>query len=271
MTGPAREPNVPFVWPSSSLLDGQPAHFGTPPFRSVFASADRMLGLVSRLDASGVEWLVTSICSRPELIVTLVLALQPAGPTRQADLEALREVAASRPTRVSFRIVALDTHLEPPGTLLALLGPGNTPLYMATGPTPNFGIGVPVAGHGNLVFAPDPLLFEKWCAWFDQTWERAIGLNADTARIPLLILPAGSPQGAALWDKYRRLCETQGAASPSKAPVIDPHVQASSEPPSPSVTRSYLIIRLSQPLDREAGRRAESTRIVRCALSSVWT
>jgi hypothetical protein len=82
----------------------------------------------------------------------------------------------------------------------------------------NFGIGSRTASRLHVLSEPEPLLQDRWLAWFAGLWEAAAPMTAATTRIPRLAWPKGDPEAGLLWEEYARLCRQLGTVFPAPEP-----------------------------------------------------
>lgn len=220
-------PEPPFVWPEPVVTAGQARYESTPPFSRVAQSAVSSLGLVVDLSTAGVEWLRQHLAFHEPRVCCLVVLVYPACPTRAEHLEALdalQKEHASTDRTIDLRVLPVDlasqTSALPPTTLCFIRSDRRR--FIGVGCTDDLGCAPTSAVDLNLLFEPEPRLFESWRRWFDLVFARARPLSAETIHIPSLVPARGDPAAARLWEEYRRRCETSPGADSPTEPAVDP-------------------------------------------------
>lgn len=199
----------PLVWPSADELAGQAENRSTALLDHMPAKFAQVLGIISALDHRGVD-LVEKLLRRESAIeAKIILAVYGGCPTRSGDMARLIELQTQTTRRVEFRILPMMfDSVGMPANCLVAMPTGVADRFFLFGPTPDLGIDGADQTQVNLVFKAEATLFDQWRRWFDFTWRRSAELTEATADIPALVPAVGSPEAAAQWDAYRRLCTT---------------------------------------------------------------
>ena len=91
MNGPSPNeglvPQPPFLWPEPRVWAGHMDYAHPVPYQSIIANGKTLLGVVSSIDHLGSEWLTTVVTENTALVVSLVIAVFAACPTRKRDLQ----------------------------------------------------------------------------------------------------------------------------------------------------------------------------------------
>ena len=201
----APEPSLPFVWPLPADESEAKSDGAAVPFAHLIAHASSIAGIASDIDDGAVTWL-EKILAKPERKALIVLAVYAGCPTRSEHLTRLLELQHRATEGTEFRILPMATGPGTPANCLTLVPQDGSNPVCLFGATPNFGIPDPDPTHFNMAFRAEPALEDKWSSWFDSTWARAAPLTEVTANIPGLVPASVSPDAAAQWSKYCRVC-----------------------------------------------------------------
>ena len=199
--------SLPFVWPIPVDRLGTESDGGTVPFAHVTATASSIAGIASDINDGGVTWL-EEFLGETERKALIVIAVYAGCPTRSEHLTRLLELQSNAINGTEFRILPMAAGPGAPANCLTLVSQDGSNPVCVFGATPNFGIPDPDPTQFNIAFRAEPALEDKWCSWFDSTWAQAARLTEATARIPALVPATGSPDTAAQWSEYYRVCST---------------------------------------------------------------
>lgn len=199
------EPEPPFLWPEPRVLVGHCCYPPPTPYVSVLRRTKELFGVTGDLEQSGVE-LLEDLLSDPETgIVRLIVAVYPACRTRAADLQRLLHVQEHFGSRLECRILVGDLRGGAPPNVLCILT-RDRKQFLITGPTPNLAVQTGVPWHVNFALPADTVTLDEFRKWFDWTWTQAAPLRASTTSIPHLVPATGTPEAAAMWERYRLAC-----------------------------------------------------------------
>jgi hypothetical protein len=222
---------VPFIWPEARVLAGLTAYKVTPPANEIFANADLISGLLVGAADGTVRWLRELCRMEMPRSLSLVVALAPAGPTRETHLRALldlQEAFGSGNRKITVRLLPLASEhtgdtgrpVSPPTVLLAhQSNSGRT--VMTVGSVGDGGHDPYSLASVNLVFEPDDSLRDAWRRWFQFVLSNAAPLTDATARIPQLVPAAGDPEAADLWRSFTAACWPEPPPVPVE-PTVEP-------------------------------------------------
>lgn len=164
-----------------------------------------LCGLLPAVEPAGVRWLQQRVVNQA-FQGRLVLAVWPACPTGAPELGALWELQAQTLYRVEFRLLLCSGFPSTPGhSLCCVTFPSGDPLLFLG--SDSLWQAAPVLSKApNVAFKSEPLLLGRWSDWFNKTWECAIPLRQQSARIPALAPAKGTQEAAELWRTYERGC-----------------------------------------------------------------
>lgn len=239
------ENSPPFVWqPAACDLEPSPwVHMG---------GSASILAVVSDMDRSGVETLHCFLSENPHCSARMIAVLYPACPTTDAVLDSLLEVVRQLDGRLQCTLLP-DGPITAATRTTVVLAPAvaaRSP-RLWIGNSGNFGIGSRTASRLHVLSEPEPLLQDRWLAWFAGLWEAAAPLTATTTRIPRLAWPKGDPEAAVLWEEYARLCWQLGTVLPEPEGVKTPEQQKIAEQRTEQAVKKLceeLAIRQPDPL-----------------------
>lgn len=201
------KPSVPFVWPEPRVMKGL-LYYGDPvPFQSLAEQSGSLFGIVYGIDEDAVQWLEELMKKNKLLRCKLIVAVNPACPTKILALKGLLKVQFSYTEhRITSRIITVDRQSGAPSNALCFINSDGSQIYYSIGSTPNFGLTPPEAGQVNFVFSGDAVLLESWRNWFDMVWAESAPLNTRTIKIPDLVPAAGTVEAAEMWREYAEQC-----------------------------------------------------------------
>lgn len=227
-------PEAPYVWPEPQWLAGQARYESIPPVEPVLAKADLLAGVLVGVEDKTIHWLrglVERGLAKERREIRLVVTVYPAGPTREADLLALKmiqDTLENERGKLEIRILpttrAIGADFEKMVLLpTVLLGhdskAGKT--FCCFGSVGDSGHDWPGFASFNAVFEPDAAFCNQWRRWFQYLFCSAVPLTAETVRIPALVPARGDPSADLLWAQFELAC--WGAeAEPTKRPTVDP-------------------------------------------------
>lgn len=196
----------PFVWPDPRILSGQWS-CRHPSLEPLAYSAQILYGVVSNVNADGVNWLERLMEGNSSLKCSLLLALYPACPTRRHELTRLYELQRFFVDRLQFRVLVAELADGAANDSLCFLMP-DSEAYLMTGIAANFGLVEAWAGAVGAAVRCDPVLLASWDHWFDYVWEASSApLGPATLDVPHLIPAQGDPTAAEAWQDYVLRCQ----------------------------------------------------------------
>jgi hypothetical protein len=90
---------------------------------------------------------------------------------------------------------------------LCFLAATSDTVHIAVGAFEDMGMGFDECASPNFIFRGDPALIEGFRRYFDWLWGKTREITAaGVAQIPDLVIPAGSPEAAQLWQTYIDTC-----------------------------------------------------------------
>jgi len=165
-----------------------------------------------------------------DLKVSLIVMVCPACETKQEDFAELFELVEKTSDRLSVRVLPLESVTDRATNTLCCLDPHTNAVHILTGPSDDFGMASTNAGHINFVFRGDPVLVEGFKRYFDLLWANSPDITArGVARIPDLILPEGTEEGAMLWRTYMDHCANNEKSAPTDC-KIEPNTRSEIDP-----------------------------------------
>ena len=137
----------------------------------------------------------------------LLLAINPAGATRQDVLYKLEELQAKNKSLISIKVILPRMLREQILNVnLALFWKKDDKCWLNIGSTPSFGINTALEGTANLLFTPEPAVLEECKKFIDLHWKIGIPLNKKVCNIPHLIPAKGTEEAELLWNYYQDQC-----------------------------------------------------------------
>jgi hypothetical protein len=201
-------PQPPFLWPEPQVIEGQATYEQSPPIGLLAQSSKVMFGIVSAPTDSGITILESWMKNNPDLQVCLNLMVYPTCQTSEEHLARLLEMVEQSPNRLTIYVHPLGQVTDRTTNVLCFFTSNSDPIYLATGATGDLGLGDRPTPSINLVFRAEPTLYETFKRYFDwlcgQSWNIT---DVGVTKIPSLILPEGTEQGAPLWREYLSTCE----------------------------------------------------------------
>lgn len=221
---------LPLIWPDPRVVEGLKSYQHRPPSRVSFADASLIGGLVVGYANEATNWLAELVKGDLKRRITLVLVVQPAGPTREWHLRAIEDLYAARKneeTSVEIRLLPVEAlgddterRTSLPPTVILGVNEATGQTVMSVGSVGDAGCDDTVLGSLNLVFRPDDALRDAWRRWFQYIASSAVPLTEDTMKIPQLAPAKGDPEGALLWLDFMQACEGASGQATAK-PTVD--------------------------------------------------
>ena len=218
----------PLVWPEPRAQAGQARYDAQPPFEILLRSCDLIAGLIVGASDPTVKWLDGLFHEGRNRRASLVVALFPAGPTREEhllSLKLLQSQVTAADRFLEIRIVAasrafssdFEKPILPPTTLLAHdTSTGKS--WLCIGSVANVGKDEVRPASFNAVFQPDDALRDQWRRWFQYVFSCAAPLTPQTVRIPHLVPAQGDPAAAEAWAAFQAQCLK---AEADELPAVD--------------------------------------------------
>lgn len=203
------KPQPPFVWPEPRALEGMSNYEHQPPFGELALGSHSLFGIVSALTARGIDVVDSWLQRNAGLRASLIVMVYPACATREADLARLLDIVGRRSDRLSVHLRPLE-RTDRATNALCFLTPESDAVHVVTGPSEDLGLEAPDDGHVNFVFRADPALVEGFKRYFDWLWVNSPAISANgVTKIPHLVRPEGTEEGASLWRAYVENCDPQ--------------------------------------------------------------
>lgn len=215
----------PLVWPEARVVESLASYEFVPPFGQLALEARSLFGTVTAITSKGVRVLEGWLASNLSLKVSLVVMVYPTCATRQEDLLSLLSLVSRNSGRLAVCLHPLELVTERATNALCFLAVDSDEVYMVTGPTEDLGqILQDQQGHLNVAFRADPALVEAFKRSFDWLWAKSPELaEENVSRIPHLVLPAGTEEGALLWRAFVDQCNGMDDADVQRLVVeVDP-------------------------------------------------
>lgn len=217
-----------FIWPEPRTLEAHGVYEYVPPLRQLAQESHSLFGVVTSITIKGLEVLMDWLNDNPHLKIYLIVGVYPTCATRREDLLKLLDLMGHMSERLFARLYALEFVTERMANALCFLAlkPDSDAVHLATGSSENLGqsqSGDNQPGQMNFVFQADPVLVENFKRYFDWLWVKSAEISKiGVARIPHLILPEGTEEGALLWRKF--VDECNGLTETSEADQMVAHV-----------------------------------------------
>lgn len=217
------KPQPPFVWPEPRAIEGLLTYEHEPPFGELAVGSHSLFGIVSALTARGIEVVDSWLQRNSRLRASLIVMVYPACATREADLARLLDLVGRRSDRLSVHLRPLE-RTDRATNALCFFTPESDAVHVVTGPTEDLGLEATHDGHVNFVFRADPALIDGFKRYFDWLWASSPAISATgVTKIPHLVLPEGTKEGANLWRAYVDGCDPELAAdAPRGSAYVDP-------------------------------------------------
>lgn len=219
------KPQSPFVWPESRAIEELSSYEHEPPFGELALTSRSIFGIVSALTARGVDVLESWLQLNSELRACLVVMVYPACATREADLARVLYLVGRTSERLSIHLRPLERSTDRGTNALCFLMRESDAVHVVTGPSEDLGLEPPNDdGHVNFVFRADPALIEAFKRYFDWLWANSPAISANrVTKIPHLVVPEGTEEGASLWRAYLEGCDPQLVEdAPHAVACVDP-------------------------------------------------
>jgi hypothetical protein len=201
----------PFVWPEPRVIEGMCTYPHQPPIGELALASRSLFGIVSALTVKGVEILECWLKQNPGLHLSLVLTVYPTCATRQSDIERLLKTTRDMPNRISVHVRPLQHIADRSTSALCFLAAASDTVHVALGAFEDMGVRLGEAETPNFIFRADPLLIEAFKRYFDWLWGKSREISAaGVTQIPDLVIPAGTLEGARLWQTYFDTCTAAG-------------------------------------------------------------
>jgi len=215
--------NLPQLWPDEFLQQQQ---IGSEAFRTIVSQSRGIFGSAYGLDSKSIHWLKSLFSKKDALAMRLIISLYPDIEDQQNVLDRLYDLQNEFTGRLEIHLY-VQCVLSPRTSILCLAPTTDRVFCIAFGPHENFGFGRMDWINPVTLFNPEQALYKMITDWFDYAWKNTAPLDQNTAQIPAVVLPKGTPEGAFLWEQYGQLCERMIANnetadkqkdSPSEAP-----------------------------------------------------
>jgi hypothetical protein len=201
----------PFVWPEPRVIEGMCTYPHQPPIGELALAARSLFGIVSVLTVKGIDILESWLKGHPGLRLRLVLTVYPTCATRQSDIERLSKTVRDMPNRISVRVRPLERIADRSTSALCFLAATSDTVHVVVGAFEDMGLCFDEPASPNFIFRGDPALIEAFKRYFDWLWGKSREITATgVAQIPDLVIPAGSPEAAQLWETYIDTCTDAG-------------------------------------------------------------
>lgn len=202
----------PHQWPDALYLEGQKEQVDSS-LGDCLEQSDRMLGILVDLTAKGVDLLKKVLSRKEHYTCTFIVALSPACPTRESDLQQLlhlQDEFQDDDRRLHLRLLPLPsgvTHkarhsIMPPSSLLMQNSrTGQSRLWLGSnGDLDEFR---PYhTASLNLLLPVSASMLSQWCRHFDYVTVKAAPLKAEGLTIPDLVPAPGEVEAADQWSSY---------------------------------------------------------------------
>ena len=192
------------------MIEGMSSYEHQPPFGELALASHSLFGIMSALTARGIDVVDSWLQRNAGLRACLIVVVYPACATREADLARLLDLVGRRSDRLSVHLRPLERSTDRATNALCFLTPESDAVHVVTGPSEDLGLEARYDGHANFVFRADPALVEAFKRYFDWLWANSPAISATgVTKIPHLVLPEGTEEGASLWRAYVQGCEPQ--------------------------------------------------------------
>lgn len=208
--------NLPHLWPGLPVSLPTGEEIGGAAWRTFLSSSTLVGGVVVGAGDATVEWVRRFLAGPGPRRLALVLAVEPAGPTSRRHLESLLNVVrgvTSESVNVEVRILPLESLVQrgrrlvaSPPSVIQAYDQATGRCLLSFGSVGDMGSGPVLPGSVNCAFLADVELRAAWRRWFQRFFEAAAPLDAETARIPDLVVPRGSEGGATAWEDFKATC-----------------------------------------------------------------
>ncbi|HKR61006.1 MAG TPA: hypothetical protein VJS64_14905 [Pyrinomonadaceae bacterium] len=200
-------PQPPFVWPEPRVIEGIATYEHESAFEDLVTTSQSVFGTVSAITDEGVGILKRWLDSWPDFKARLIVTLYPTCATREDDLLSLLKLVGKSSERLLVHIYPLKRLSDRALNALAFLSKSSDHLHFVVGASSNFGLNLQMLTEANFAFRGDPAMVESFKRYFDWLWAKSEDLRAEgVTRIPNLIVPEGTQEGATLWQNYINSC-----------------------------------------------------------------
>jgi hypothetical protein len=218
------------------------------------ANLRHVMGVISGLDATGVQRIREWIDRACDITARIVLLVHATCPTRSEDLSALVGLADGRASKVRFFVRPLAHWGEELTWVRFDYGEDSPPLLWIAA-SGNLGLCRPEPHHGHVLLTPDAEMEEQFLGWYSGVEALAIPLSHRTSNIPALVPAHGTMEGRLAWNAYLETCRID-AATPSvdtgadcDSPALSPEHSLKTTPEEiASAVRNEIGLRLPDPL-----------------------
>lgn len=137
----------------------------------------------------------------------LIIAINPAGATRQVVLDHLIEMQKLYPETLEVRVLLPRVLREQQLNINVLFADNRKGEYwLNIGSCLSLGFNTPIEGTANLLFKPDAVIIDECRKFLDLHWKLSIPLKPDVCNIPHLIPAQGTEEARAMWAAYEDRC-----------------------------------------------------------------
>jgi hypothetical protein len=186
-----------------------PGEFVCPP-AALRSGCSSLLAVVSGFDNLAVEYIRGLLSDNEPPDLRLVLLVHATCPTNEKNLCDL--LALSNARCLTAWVLPVCVWGQRCSWVLALRR--SSPAHVLwTSSADDFGLREPAIDEAHLVIESDPLVVDQFVSWFSRLSAAAAPLTAETARIPTLVRPRGTQDGAAIWDQYVAYCRAMAAGT----------------------------------------------------------
>jgi hypothetical protein len=224
-------PATSSIWPSPKELNQQ-TDDRLERLTSHLEQADSLQGLLVDLTARGIDVLRRAIGGQKPFKGYLVVALTPAGPTRQEDLLELlnlRDEYQGENFSLELRLLPLlsgvtatTRHAIMPPSSLLLRNSRNQTCSLWLGSNGDLDTHRPYhCASLNLLVPLTPLLADSWQHQFDYVAAKSAPLRAESLAIPALVPAPGELAAAQQWQAYCQDLFAQDSLLPGTEVTVD--------------------------------------------------
>ena len=214
-------PEPPFIWPELRILESMTSCHEQPPFTAVAMASDAVFGIIASLSGEGIGTLDAWLRNNGSMRCVLIVAVYPTCMTREHDIDRVQRMAEQFGERLMVRVYACRMVTDRPTNGLCFWNKESGTATLATGPTENLGFDTgDKKSRINFVFKADSALVESFRRYFDWLWVKSGALSNEITKIPDLVLPKGTEEGARLWREYCETCSASSLGEAGKDPVV---------------------------------------------------
>ncbi len=219
---------------------------GKVPFPTYGLRLKSVFGVVSQPDKLAVDWFSYLLEARKDFQLRLIASVFPACSTTEDDLGRFLVLQSCNSGRAKIRLFPERSLTIRATSLLCAIDVDNQ-ARMVVGSCDNMGFADQSPSQIQVSAPVSQDLLDALCRTFDQVWSRSGELTEERIRqFPKLVLPAGTAEGARLWQSFLDACVPldDQPDSVGDAPDVATAEQASSP------TQEIGVKRL-QPIERE--------------------